>query len=139
MTLKFLLDTNTVSAPILKEPNPKIIRRINEHSHESAIPAPVWHELLYGVRRLARGKRRRAITEYVQDVVGVSFQVLPYDAKAAAWHGQERARLEVLGKPAPFVDGQIAAIAHTNDLILVTQNATDFKKFQALEVRDWSK
>lgn len=139
MTPKFLLDTNTVSAPILKEPNPKIIRRINEHSQESAIPAPVWHELIYGVNRLARGKRRRAITEYLQDVVGVSFRILPYDAKAATWHGQERARLEKLGMPAPFVDGQIAAIAHTNDLILVTQNAKDFKEFQALEVRDWSK
>lgn len=138
MTLRFLLDTSTVSAPILKEPNPKIIRRIDEHAHESAIAAPVWHELIYGVRRLPPGKRRRAITEYVQAVVGVSFQVLPYDATAAAWHGQERARLEKLGKPPPFVDGQVAAIAHTNDLILVTQNAKDFKKFQALEVRDWS-
>lgn len=136
--MKFLLDTNIVSAPILKEPNPKVIRRIEQHSHESAIAAPVWHELIYGVRRLPRGKRRTAITEYVEDIVGVSFQILPYEASAAAWHGNERSRLEKLGKPAPFVDGQVAAIAHTNDLILVTQNAKDFKKFAALEVRDWS-
>lgn len=138
MTLKFLLDINTVSAPILKEPNPKIVRRIDEHSHESAIAALVWHELIYGVRRLPRGKRRTAINEYVQDVVGASFQILPYDATAAAWHGQERARLEKLGKPAPFVDGQVAAVAQTNDLILVTRNVRDFKSFKELEVTDWS-
>lgn len=139
MTLKFLLDTNTISAPILKEPNPKILRRIEEHSHESAIAAPVWHELIYGARRLPRGKRRTALTEYLQDVVGAAFQILPYDDKAAAWHAHERARLEKLGKPPPFVDGQVAAIAHTYDLILVTQNAKDFGKFEALDVRDWSK
>jgi hypothetical protein len=36
------------------------------------------------------------------------------------WHGYERARLESFGKPTPFTDGQIAAIAHANDLVLVT-------------------
>ena len=46
--------------------------------------------------------------------------ILPYDHVAAAWHGVERARLEAEGTPAPFVDGQIAAIAKRNDLILVT-------------------
>lgn len=138
MTLKFLLDTDTVSGPILKEPNPKLVRRIDGHSHESAIAALVWHELIYGIRLLPRGRRRTAITEYVQDVVGASFPILPYDATAAAWHGRERARLEKMGKPPPFVDGQIAAVAHTNDLILITRSANDFKKFDSLEVRDWS-
>jgi hypothetical protein len=34
-----------------------------------------------------------------------SFPNLPYDEAAATWHGEERARLEALGKPAPLVDG----------------------------------
>lgn len=138
MTLRFLLDTDIISAPILKRPNQTLIRRIDEHSHECVIAAPIWHELLYGVQRLPRGKRQRAIAEYVHDVVGVSFAILPYDAAAAAWHGQERARLEKLGKPTPFVDGQIAAVARTNDLILVTANLKDFKRFKALEVTNWA-
>jgi tRNA(fMet)-specific endonuclease VapC len=139
VTLKFLLDTNIVSGPILKEPNPRLTRKIDKHSHESAIPAPVWHELISGIRRLPRGTKRTAITEYVQDVVGSSFPILAYDATSAAWHGEERARLEKLGKPSRFVDGQIAAIAHANDLILVTQNTRDFRKFEGLEVHNWSK
>jgi tRNA(fMet)-specific endonuclease VapC len=139
VTLRFLLDTNIVSAPIFKKPNPRVTGKIEEHSHESAIPAPVWHELVYGLLRLPRGKRRTALTEYVQEVVGGSFPILPYDAGSAEWHGRERARLEKLGKPTPFVDGQIAAIAHANDLILVTQNSRDFKKFEGLEVHDWSR
>jgi tRNA(fMet)-specific endonuclease VapC len=37
------------------------------------------------------------------------------------------------------VDGQIAAIAYANDLILVTVNTRDFAPFKDLQVEDWSK
>ena len=138
MTLQYLLDTNIVSAPVSTTPNPRLIRRLEEHSHESAIAAPVWHELIYGCRRLAKGKRRDAIEHYLRDVVEPSFPILPYDQAAATWHGSERARLESLGRPAPFTDGQIAAIAHANDLVLVTVNVRDFARFKGLEVTNWS-
>ena len=68
-----------------------------------------------------------------------SFPILPYDEAAATWHGYERARLESLGKPAPFTDGQIAAIAHANDLVLVTVNVKDFARFKGLKVANWSR
>ena len=138
MTLQYLLDTSIVSAPISKTPNPHIIRRLEAHGHESAIAAPVWHELVYGSRRLAKGKRRDAIEQYLHDVVHASFPILPYEETAATWHGLERARLESLGKPAPFTDAQIAAIAHANDLVLVTLNVKDFAHFKGLQVVNWS-
>jgi tRNA(fMet)-specific endonuclease VapC len=101
--------------------------------------APVWHELTYGCRRLPRGKRRAALEAYLRDVVHGSFPILPYDEAAATWHGDERARLEALGRPAPFVDGQIAAIAHVHGLVLVTTNDRDFARFKDLRVENWSK
>ena len=64
-------------------------------------------------------------------------QQVPYDEAAAHWHGVERARLEALGRPAPYVDGQIAAIAHVNELTLVTANVKDFKRFSGIEVESW--
>lgn len=76
-----------------------------------AISAPVWDELTHGCRRLAAGKRRAAFEAYLEDVSRQSFPILPYDEVAATWHGLERARLETLGQPAPYIDGQIAAIA----------------------------
>lgn len=139
MTPRYLLDTSIVSAPASKRPNPQILRRLEEHGHESAIAAPVWHELMYGCRRLAKGKRREAIEHYLHDVVQASFPILAYDEAAATWHGYERARLESLGKPAPFTDGQIAAIAHANGLVLVTLNAKDFARFKELDVTTWAK
>lgn len=75
---------------------------------------------------------------YLHDIVQVSFPILPYDEAAATWHGHERARLEALGQPAPYADGQIAAIARVNGLILVTINSGDFARFKGLEVENWS-
>jgi len=128
-----------VSSPVSREPNLEIVKQLEKHGHESAIGAPVWHELTYGCHRLPRGKRRTALETYLADVVQPSFAVLPYDEAAAAWHGRERARLENLGRPAPYVDGQIAAIAHTRGLVLVTVNARDFARFKDLQVENWSK
>ncbi len=116
-----------------------MLQRLDAHGPECAIAAPVWHELTYGCRRLPKGKRRIAIESYLNDVVRGSFPILPYDEAAATWHGQERARLEGLGRPAPFVDGQIAAIAHVNGLVLVTANAKDFARFSELTVENWFK
>jgi len=138
VTLRYLLDTSIVSSPMSRTPNPRIVQHLDEHGHECAIAAPVWHELTYGCRRLARGRRRTALETYLRDVIQAAFPILPYDAVAATWHGDERARLEHLGRPAPFTDGQIAAIAHVNGLVLVTANVRDFARFKDLEVANWS-
>ena len=105
MSARYLLDTSIVSSPISKVPNPEILKRLDAHGHECAIAAPVWHELTYGCQRLPEGKRRDALNTYLQDVVLTSFPVLSYDKNAATWHGQERARLDGLGKPAPYTEG----------------------------------
>ena len=92
-----------------------------------------------GVGACRRGSRRRALEAYLRDVVQGSFPILPYDEAAATWHGEERARLEALGRPAPFVDGQIAAIAKVHGLVLATTNDKDFARFKGLTVENWSK
>ena len=139
MTLRYLLDTSIASSPISKLPSPDVLKHLEEHGHECAIAAPVWHELTFGCQRLPRGKRREAIETYLQDVVLASFSVLAYDEDAAHWHAIERARLEGLGKPTPYVDGQIAAIAFVNELTLVTANVKDFARFKGVEVENWAK
>ncbi len=103
-----------------------------------AIPAPVWHELLFGCARLPNSRRRDAIERYIEDVVRTSFPVIGYDREAAEWHASERARLSADGRTPPYVDGQIAAIAQVNGLTVVTSNARDFRNFRNLRVRSWA-
>lgn len=137
--MRYLLDTSIVSSPMSREPNREIVKRLEADGHECAIASPVWHELTYGCHRLPRGKRRETLEAYLQDVVLASFPVLAYGEAAAHWHGRERARLEDLGRPAPYVDGQIAAIAFVSDLVLVTANVKDFARFRGVNVVNWSK
>ena len=136
--MRYLLDSNTVSEPLRPKPSARIIQGLHEHDGEAAIPAPVWHELHFGCARLPPSRRRSNIERYIQDVVLTSFPVLDYDREAADWHALERARLRSIGKTPPFVDGQIAAIAFVNDLILVTSNVRDFEGFRGVQVQSWT-
>ncbi len=138
MTLRYLLDTNIVSDPISKKPSPKIVRKIRRLGDQCAIGAPIWHELRFGCDRLPKGKRRTAVESYLTEVVRVAFPTLPYDHATATRHALERVKLEETGTTGPFVDGQIAAIALVNRLILVTRNTRGFARYEDLIVEDWS-
>ena len=136
--MQFLLDTGVVSEPLRPQPAPGVLRALREHDGDTSIPAPVWHELRFGASRLPPSQRREAIERYLEAVVLANFPVLDYDRDAADWHARERARLSAAGRTPPFVDGQIAAIAYVNDLILVTANVSDFENFRGLRVQNWA-
>lgn len=137
MSLRYLLDTNVVSEPLRPEPAASVLRNLRAHDEEIAIPSVVWHELQFGCLRLPRSRRRSAIEHYLQDVVATSVPILDYDRSAAEWHARERARLVARGRTPPFVDGQIAAIAHVHDLTLVTGDRRLFRGFRDLRVETW--
>ena len=136
--LRYLLDTNIVSQPLTKVPSAGVLRKLRALAEQCAIAAPVWHELQYGCRRMPAGKRREALEDYLADVVLHSFEILPYDDAAAKRHAIERTKLEQGGTTVPFVDGQIAAIALVNELVLVTGNVRDFAPFAELTVENWA-
>lgn len=119
------------------KPEQKILNHIQQYEGRLATAAPVLHELLYGCLSLPVSKRRDALEAYLQDIILPVFPILPYDARAAQWHAAERVRQLAVGKSAAFVDGQIAAIAQTNDLILVTDNTKDFRDFKDLRIENW--
>jgi tRNA(fMet)-specific endonuclease VapC len=137
MTLRYLLDTNVISEPVRPEPHQAVMARLQAYGGMLAIASVVWHELRYGVERLPASARRTALEHYLHQVVGPNLPMLAYDGPAATWHAQERARLTLLGRTPAFADGQIAAIAHVNQLVLVTFNTADFVDFTGLAVEDW--
>ena len=138
MTLRYLLDTSTLSAVIAQKPNANVVRRLTRKEAECAVPAPVWTELVCGYESLPPGKRRKVVEAFLRDVVLELFPVLPYDRDAAAWHGLERARQERSERTATLVSGQIAAIAAVHGLVVVTAHPADFSEFSELSVEDWT-
>ncbi len=118
------------------QPNKAVQNKVQTFERKCAVATPVWHEFLYGSHRMAEGAKKRTLEHYLFENVDL-LPKLAYDDKAARWQAGERARLERLGQPTSFVDGQIAAIAATNGLSLVTRNVRDFEHFEGLEIQNW--
>jgi tRNA(fMet)-specific endonuclease VapC len=135
--MKYLLDTNVVSECVKTRPNESVLHKLERHEHEIVTAAPVWHELQYGCQRLPRSRKRKIIESFLNDVVRHTLLILPYDDRAAEWHARERARLSSKGKTPPFVDGQIAAIAKVNGLVLVSRNIEHYEPFSAIKTENW--
>lgn len=137
MNVKFLLDTNIISESIKLQPNPIFLEHFRQNLEESAIASVTWHELLYGLYRLPESRRKKDLSDYLIQVIQDKMIILPYCHAAAQWFATERARLTTLGRMPSYPDGQIAAIARVNHLILVTRNISDFADFEELTTENW--
>lgn len=137
VNLIYLLDTNAISEPLRPVPNTNLLTKLREHAESLAIPAVVWHELLYGARRLPESRRRASIERYLFEIVQPTIPILPYDESAAHWHAIERVLLVQQGRSPSFADGQIASIAAVRGLTLVTANTADFEAFHGLALENW--
>ncbi|MHC5861635.1 PIN domain-containing protein [Nostoc sp.] len=136
MSWRFLLDTNILSEPARPIPNANVLHQLDIHKSEITVSSVVVHEILHGCLRLPESKRREYLRNYIYESV-LNLPVFDYDLKAAQWHAQERVRLSQIGKTPAFVDGQIASIAYSNNLVLVTNNVSDFAFFNGLSVENW--
>lgn len=74
---------------------------------------------------------------YLHGLIQSNLLILTYNQDAAEWHAKQRACLTNIGKTPAFADGQIAAIAHINNLTLITRNADDFRDFFDLKIENW--
>lgn len=137
MTLRYLLDTNIISEPVRPIPNANVMAKLIEAKSTVAIASIVWQEVLLGCYRMPDSKRRRAIEAYLQEEVKLKLPILPYTQEAAEWFAKERSRLIPIGLTPSYADGQIAAIAKVNNLILVTRNIADYANFQDLPIENW--
>ena len=134
----YLADTNILSEPTKRYPNPVIVDRLESRQPEIATAAPAWNELFYGLYRMPESRRKRAVEYHLFEVLARALDILPYNSQAAEWHAAERARLSRIGRTPPYVDGQIAAVAYVNGLTLVTANVSDYSNFQELRIENWA-
>jgi len=135
--ITYLVDTNIVSEMMKPRPNQNAFNKWHIEKGKTAIAAVTWHELLFGTFQLPSSRRRTSYMDFLHRQLLTTMPVLVYDQVAAEWHAQERARLTLVRRPPAFADGQIAAIAATNELILVTRNVSDFTDFSDLIVENW--
>lgn len=130
-----VLDTNAVSA--LMKGVPAVVDRLAATDPgDVGIPQPVIAEIAYGIERLPRSKRRRALQERFELVCSELQRVEWTDAVSHAY-GRIKAALERRGTRIEDFDVAIAAHALASDAILVTSNVDHMARVPGLRVEVW--
>ncbi|MGH9396274.1 MAG: PIN domain-containing protein, partial [Terriglobia bacterium] len=85
-------------------------------------------ELRYGIERMAAGRRRKRLNQWLQNELPARFEgrILSIDRTVADACGKLVARSEARGRPIEAMDAYIAATTDVHQLTLVTRNAPHF-------------
>jgi predicted nucleic acid-binding protein len=91
-------------------------------------------EVYYGVMKASNRPR---LLKLFEDVLLPRTTILPFDFSAAKKYGEIRSLLEKQGTPLAHADLQIAAIALSMNLTLITGNLKHFQRVPQLTVENW--
>ena len=130
--LQYMLDTN-ICIYVMKTYPAKLRERFNRLAEQLCMSSITLGELCYGAEKSARRLENLQAIEHFS----ARLEVLPFLAKAAAHYGQIRAELERRGKPVRAHDMLIGAHARAEGLIVVTNNAREFRRLAGLRVENW--
>jgi len=139
--MSFLLDTNVISEPMKQQPNEGALAWLAGVNEDTVLLSVVTiTELRYGIERLAAGRRRRRLDEWLREELTARFagRILPVDLEVADACGRLVARNESLGRPIEPRDAFIAATAEVHGLTLVTRNAIDFEATVKHVLNPWT-
>ncbi|MCL1874955.1 MAG: type II toxin-antitoxin system VapC family toxin [Synergistaceae bacterium] len=132
MTAVYMLDTDTCSYIIKRNPA-SIVQAFWEHKKdEICISSVTYAELTYGAMRKGSTKNPAAIRRFVAYV-----GIVDFDDAAAEEYARIRCFLEAKGIPVAAAELMIASCAKIRKAILVTNNVKHFSRVPDLVVENW--
>jgi tRNA(fMet)-specific endonuclease VapC len=134
MSLRYLLDTNTVSY-FIRRSSSALEKRMSQALSEqsAAISAITRAELRYGQALMEAEDKRHPVIELLLQ----QLPLLAWTSEAADQYGQLKAQLKLAGAPIGELDTQIAAHALAEKLVLVTHNTKHFENVRGSRLEDW--
>lgn len=128
-----MLDTN-ICIYVMKNYPQRLLARFNQEANLLCISVITLVELHYGAENSTRrADNLEAIAQFTSRL-----ETLPFSSRAAIHCGQIRAGLKRIGQPVGAYDILIGAHARAEDLILVTNNTSEFRRLPGLVVEDWT-
>lgn len=130
----YMLDTN-ICIYIIKKKPVKVLETLKRLGiGDVCISAITLAELAYGVEKSQQRERNKiALTSFLAPL-----EILPFSGNAAVIFGEIRAALEKKGQVIGAYDLLIAAHALSENLILVTNNTSEFSQIQGLSLQNWA-
>ena len=131
--MRYLLDTN-VCVDYLSGRHPSVVQQLQRTApQEVAVSAIAVAELRYGADKSARpDANHRRLDRFFAEVA-----TLDFDHAAGSAYGRLRTSLERVGTPIGPNDMLIAAQALARDLVMVTDNVSEFERVEGLPVENW--
>lgn len=136
-----VLDTNVLSEILRPAPEAQVLAWLANQSRASMFISTVTRgEILYGIRLLPDGQRRRGLWTAAQAIFDEDFagQVLNFDSDAADAFAEIAASRREEGKAISQFDAMIAATARSRGASLATRNAKDFEDCGIDIVNPWT-
>lgn len=131
--MRFLLDTNAWIRILNQQANPIKDKFAQMNPSDIALCSVVKSELYFGAyKSMRRSDNLQLLTNLCSQ-----FKSLDFDDEAAEISGNIRAQLTKLGTPIGPYDLQIASIALSKNMILVTHNTKEFSRLTGLRIEDW--
>lgn len=139
--MSVLLDTNVLSEMLRAQPHPGVAAWMAAQPVSSLYVSAVSQaEMLLGAQVLPAGKRRQQLQQALHAIFYEDFagRVLPFDSAAASDYAVVATARRRAGAPISQFDAQIAAIAVTHRLSVVTRNVPDFKGCGVTVINPWN-
>lgn len=134
----FLADTNVISEPRRKRPDPRVLDWLTAHESEIFLSAITIAELQSGIGLLENGRKKVALQAWFDTLLHLSQgTVLAFDGPVAVRWGLMHADLVRQGKPLPISDSFLAATALHYNLTIATRNEKDFLAAGVKTVNPW--
>ncbi|MCJ7472589.1 MAG: PIN domain-containing protein [Actinobacteria bacterium] len=131
----YLFDTDAITNILKKKPSKKLLKNIKSVSKkEGNISTITLGEIIYGAYK---SQNPDFHLNNLKTILLPMVNILPFDSRAAYYYGKIRTDLEVSGKTIAHADIQIASIASSNNLIIITGNMKHFSRINGLIVKDW--
>ncbi len=129
----YLLDTNICIYIINKNPRHVVERIKTLKPHQVKLSSISLAELEYGASKSKnRERNRQALLSFAS-----AFDIIEFNDSDAEVYGLIRAELEKKGQLIGPYDMQIAAQAVSRDLVLVTNNTSEFSRITNIKLENW--
>ncbi|PDT17831.1 VapC toxin family PIN domain ribonuclease [Rhizobium sp. J15] len=135
-----VLDTNVISELLAPAPNAAVLDWVaKQHPSSVFTTAAAEAEILYGLRLLPEGRRRRDLEAVILPIFTEDFggRVLPFDREASNVYATIATDRRKAGRPISQFDAQIAAIAISRGASLATRNVSDSAGINLQIVNPW--